>query len=80
MGTLKGEIVRGTDLGSADGRRPKKTTKLRLRKPKKSSGGGLASRYAVLTVRTEGLFDPSREIQVCLTSTFSLATHCIIQI
>ena len=67
MGTLKGEIVRGTDLGSADGRRPKKTTKLRLRKPKKSSGGGLASRYAVLTVRTEGLFDPSREIQSRMT-------------
>ena len=64
MGTLKGEIVRGSDLGSAGGRRPKqKTKKLGLRRPNKSSGGGLASRYAVLTVRTPGLFDPSREIQ-----------------
>lgn len=63
MGTLRGEIVRGSKLGSAAGLPPKKKRKFLGRKKEQNNGGGLASRYAVLTVRTKDLFDPSREVQ-----------------
>lgn len=74
LGTIKGEIVRARALGFAATQSPtkkKKRSKLGtgllsaagLRKKEQSNGGGLASRYAVLTVKTKELFDPTRKIQ-----------------
>jgi hypothetical protein len=65
MGSLRGEIVRGSGLRSAEptAEKKKKGKGLIGWKKQQSNGGGLASRYAVLTVRTKDLFDVSRQVQ-----------------
>lgn len=65
--------MRGSSLGFAEQSPKKKNQKKKkpkgllsatgLRKKQGDTGGGLASRYAVITVRTEELFDPSRKVQ-----------------